>query len=198
MSSSSLLGAVRLLRGEHGATPGARAAADVLEFMSRWPVAKMLFRPSDEHLDLADALTVLPVPAQAAQTRGLARAVDGAAPDRDRRHARDGRDRLPDQRRGRARAPQAELLRRRPRGAGEPRRSQHHRRHGASGAQSTRRRSLRPFQNVTHLLSDAQSEQNALLGNMAIAMVFRLPDEAEAEATCPACCELLPPRRTSG
>ena len=62
--SSSLLGAVRLLRGEHGATPGARAAADVLEFMSRWPVARMLFRPSDEHLDLANALTVL-------QFRGL-------------------------------------------------------------------------------------------------------------------------------
>ena len=182
--SSSLLGAVRLLRGEHGATPGARAAADVLEFMSRWPVARMLFRPSDEHLDLANALTVL-------QFRGLklpkrevvARAVDGAAPDRDRRHAWDGRDRLPHQRRG---------------GPEHPKLSFYDDAHvvlanpdGRSTIDAMvlrgRKKHETPIiasQNVTHLLSDAQSEQNTLLSNMAIAMVFRLPDEAEAKAAC--------------
>ena len=182
--SSSLLGAVRLLRGEHGATPGARAAADVLEFMSRWPVAKMLFRQSDEHLDLANALTVL-------QFRGLKLPKREVSPERWTEQHRIATAAMHGMVAIASRISDVG-------GPEHPKLSFYDDAHvvlanpdGRSTIDAMvlrgRKKHETPIiasQNVTHLLSDAQSEQNTLLSNMAIAMVFRLPDEAEARAAC--------------
>ncbi|MBO0707908.1 MAG: ATP-binding protein [Candidatus Dormibacteraeota bacterium] len=181
---SSLLGAVRLLRSEHGSTPGARAAADVLEFMSRWPVARMLFRESDRHLDLANALTVL-------QFRGLRLPKREMSPERWTEQHRIATAAM------HGMVAIASCISD-VGGPEHPKLSFYDDAHvvlanpdGRTTIDAMvlrgRKKHETPIiasQNVTHLLSDAQSEQNTLLSNMAIAMVFRLPDEAEAKAAC--------------
>jgi hypothetical protein len=39
-------------------------------------------------------------------------------------------------------------------------------------------------QNVSHLFSDSEADENTLISNCGIAVVFRLPDEKEARAGC--------------
>lgn len=182
--SASLLGAVRMLREEHRGTEGAKAAADVLEFMSKWPVARMLFRETDAQIDLANALTVL-------QFRGLKLPKGDIAPER-----------WTEQHRIATAAMHGMIaIASSVSDVGGP---SHPKLSFYDDAQVVlanpdgrttidsmvlrgRKKHETPIiasQNVTHLLSDSVTEQNTLLSNCAVAAVFRLPDEQEARAAC--------------
>lgn len=182
--NASLMGAVRTLREEHGGEPGVRAAAEVLEFMSRWPVAEALFRPSDKRLDLKHHLTVL-------KFRNLDLPRKEITPDRWTEEQRiacaawQGMAGI---------AKQISEVG----GDNHPKISWFDDAHAVLANPDTRgiistmvvegrgkyETPIVASQNVTHVLSDSEADENTLVSNMAIAMVFRLTDENEARAAC--------------